>query len=322
MAEVQVVFPENQGLLRSPSSSIERRNLRSRDSAREVNSLHDWLIDQSEVIKERTASQRTDDTEEWTHHTSREESNATIQSRNSLILAENCHDEGVKFEEKGELERAVKYHSKAVDIKQDVLGNEHYSTGISLARLAAAHVKMEKEVEALVLYGEALSVVLEAPIDDELSTTEIFHEEGDIWEANGRTWTIKNGIKQNITKLDKAKKEYNMPLFCPKCKKIMKHHLEPQFYKIHKTCRRCVMLKEEEMKKNGTYDDYVKTIHNDEIDNKIQEYKDFVVDKLAESNQGLVSEAGDVEKWDGKLNKEKVDLHTAEVVKYLESLKK
>lgn len=151
---------------------------------------------------------------------------------------------------------------------------------------------------------------------------EIFHEEGDIWEANGRTWTIKNGIKQNITKLDKAKKEYNMPLFCPKCKKIMKHHLEPQFYKIHKTCRRCVMLKEEEMKKNGTYDDYVKTIHNDEIDNKIQEYKDFVVDKLAESNQGLVSEAGDVEKWDGKLNKEKVDLHTAEVVKYLESLKK
>ena len=82
------------------------------------------------------------------------------------------------------------------------------------------------------------------------------------------------------------------------------------------------MLKEEEMKKNGTYDDYVKTIHNDEIDNKIQEYKDFVVDKLAESNQGLVSEAGDVEKWDGKLNKEKVDLHTAEVVKYLESLKK
>ena len=30
-------------------------------------------------------------------------------------------------------------------------------------------------------------------------------KEGDIWEEDGRTWTIKNGIKQNITKLDKAK---------------------------------------------------------------------------------------------------------------------
>ena len=33
-----------------------------------------------------------------------------------------------------------------------------------------------------------------------------FHQEGDIWESDGRTWTIKNGIRQNVTKLDKAKK--------------------------------------------------------------------------------------------------------------------
>jgi len=32
-----------------------------------------------------------------------------------------------------------------------------------------------------------------------------FHDEGDIWEEDGRKWTIKNGIKQNVTKLDKAK---------------------------------------------------------------------------------------------------------------------
>ena len=37
------------------------------------------------------------------------------------------------------------------------------------------------------------------------SKKEEFHQEGDIWEADGRVWTIKNGIKQNITKLDKAK---------------------------------------------------------------------------------------------------------------------
>mgnify|MGYP003135916150 CR=1 FL=1 len=27
-----------------------------------------------------------------------------------------------------------------------------------------------------------------------------FHKEGDIWESDGRFWTIKDGIKQNVTK--------------------------------------------------------------------------------------------------------------------------
>ena len=35
---------------------------------------------------------------------------------------------------------------------------------------------------------------------------EKFHNEGDVWEENDRTWTIKDGIKQNITKLDEIKK--------------------------------------------------------------------------------------------------------------------
>ena len=55
------------------------------------------------------------------------------------------------------------------------------------------------------------------------SKAEEFYAEGDIWEADGRTWTIKDGIKQNITKLDKAKKAHIMPLLCPKCGKVMKH---------------------------------------------------------------------------------------------------
>jgi transcriptional regulator of heat shock response len=29
---------------------------------------------------------------------------------------------------------------------------------------------------------------------------EELHEEGDVWEENGRTWTIKNGIKRNVRK--------------------------------------------------------------------------------------------------------------------------
>ena len=49
--------------------------------------------------------------------------------------------------------------------------------------------------------------------------------EGDIWEENGRKWTIKDGIKQNITKLDKFKKSA-VPLFCPSCGTIMNKQLD------------------------------------------------------------------------------------------------
>ena len=51
------------------------------------------------------------------------------------------------------------------------------------------------------------------------------HKEGDIWVENRKTWTIKNGIKQTISKLDKIKKQIFTPLCCPKCSKVMKHHL-------------------------------------------------------------------------------------------------
>ena len=31
------------------------------------------------------------------------------------------------------------------------------------------------------------------------------YHEGDVWEENGKQWTIKNGIKQTITKHDKLR---------------------------------------------------------------------------------------------------------------------
>ena len=64
------------------------------------------------------------------------------------------------------------------------------------------------------------------------SKTEESHKEGDIWEVDGRTWTIKDGIKQNITKLDKAKKAHLMPLFCPNCNRVMKKRNDNPFFKF------------------------------------------------------------------------------------------
>ena len=154
------------------------------------------------------------------------------------------------------------------------------------------------------------------------SQKEEFHYEGDIWEAEGRTWTIKEGIRQNITKFDKAKKYYVMPLLCPCCNKVMKNRNDKPFYNIHKMCFNCVIDMEIKLKKEGKWEEYENNIHNSEIDNKIQEYKLWIEEKLSETNTSFVSEDGDVENWTGKINTELVDKSVEETVKYLESLKR
>ncbi len=148
-----------------------------------------------------------------------------------------------------------------------------------------------------------------------------FHKEGDIWEYDDRTWTIKDGIKQNITKLDKAKKAHLMPLMCPSCNKVMKNKNDKSYYNIHKSCFRCVILKEEKLKQEGKWEEYQRNIKNIEIDNKIIDFKDYVSDKLKETNNSFISEAGDKETWKGKVNKERVEANVKDVVEYLESLK-
>lgn len=150
---------------------------------------------------------------------------------------------------------------------------------------------------------------------------EEFYKEGDIWEADGRTWTIKDGIKQNITKLDKAKKAHVMPLLCPKCKKVMKKRNDKPFYNIHKMCFDCVIDFEHELRKTGKWEEYERSIKNNEIDNKIKDFKAWVKEKSEESTKSFISEDGDIEKWRGKHNKEEIEKSTKEVIKYLESLK-
>ena len=145
--------------------------------------------------------------------------------------------------------------------------------------------------------------------------------EGDIWEEDGRKWTIKGGIRQNITKLDKAKETVNIPLFCPECSKVMKNRNDKPFYRIHKMCFNCVIEMEHDLKKKGKWEDYQRKIKNNEIDNRIKEFKSYIEEKLQESNNSFISEDGDVEKWVGKMDKVEVEKYISSVIDYLESLK-
>ena len=150
---------------------------------------------------------------------------------------------------------------------------------------------------------------------------EEFHKEGDIWEENGRKWTIRDGVKENITKLDKFKKSA-VPLFCPTCKGIMNKQLDPHYYKAHGACLDCIKEKETKLILAGKLEDHSKEIKNKEIDKIIEEYTQFIKSKINETNQGFVTESGEVEKWVGGVDKEKAEEALREGIEYLKNLKK
>ena len=149
-----------------------------------------------------------------------------------------------------------------------------------------------------------------------------FHKEGDIWEEDDRTWTIKDGIKQNITKLDKAKKAHVMPMFCPSCKNMMKKTFDKAYYLIHQKCFDCVIEFETELRRLGKFEEYQTSIQNAEIDGFIKNFKAWVEDELTASNNSFITEQGDVERWVGNHDTEKVKKSVDETIEYLESLKK
>ena len=133
------------------------------------------------------------------------------------------------------------------------------------------------------------------------------HSEGDIWEQDGRTWTIKNGVRQNITKLDKAKKAYQIPLVCPKCEGSMKHHLAKKMYKIHGFCFDCTIDMEADLRRAGLYEKYEKTMMQGNMQAWASGLEQWVQDQVTET-MTYVTEEGDVEDWKGGDTKRKNDL--------------
>jgi len=125
------------------------------------------------------------------------------------------------------------------------------------------------------------------------------YSEGDVWEENGKKWTIKNGIKQNVTKLDALKKSILFPLACPCCSKQMDENLDKKFYNFHGKCFNCVVQYETQLKIEGKYEEYEKNILNKNINSYVGEIQDFIDNLSNENNSEFVTEYGEVEKWDG-----------------------
>ena len=126
------------------------------------------------------------------------------------------------------------------------------------------------------------------------------HKEGDTWEEDGKTWTIKNGIKQTVTKLDSIKKLMSMPLCCPKCSKPMKYHdLNKKMYNIHQMCFDCVIDMEAEIKKQGKWEEYEKGIMNANKNASLEDVEKAIDHWFNMQEESFVSENGEIESWKG-----------------------
>jgi bacterioferritin-associated ferredoxin len=149
------------------------------------------------------------------------------------------------------------------------------------------------------------------------------HEEGDVWEENGKQWTIKNGIKQNITRFDEIKKLLTLPITCPKCDKHMTNHpINKKMWPIHGMCFDCVIKMETELKRDGKWDEYQRNITKSSTKLLIKEMESLLLEVMLDSGkESFITEAGDIEEWrGGVVDKTKIAENIQEYIKKLKDI--
>lgn len=125
------------------------------------------------------------------------------------------------------------------------------------------------------------------------------HQEGDVWEEAGKKWTIKNGLKQTVTKLDAIKKLVVMPIACPNCGKVMKlDDYNKKMWAIHQKCFDCVIKMEDAIKREGGWKEYESGVMNENKDAMLNDLERALETWVVEKDT-FVSESGEVEKWGG-----------------------
>lgn len=132
-------------------------------------------------------------------------------------------------------------------------------------------------------------------------------KEGDIWEEDGKSWTIKNGIKQTISKLDNIRKSVTKPLHCGNCGGIMNNHLHEKMWKIHGMCYDCVINMETDLRVMGKFEEYERAMLTGNLQSWVSDMQSMLEEDL-KLTATYVTEQGDVESWNNnsQLQKQKL----------------
>lgn len=130
------------------------------------------------------------------------------------------------------------------------------------------------------------------------------YKEGDVWEEQGKTWTIKNGIKQTVTKMDSVKKLAILPLNCPSCNKPMKvNEFNKSAYRTKGVCLDCVIKQEDELKIKGNYESVIEDRKKSDVEFMVKDLEQ-ALDAWYSASENYVNEQGDVENWAGGSKKQ------------------
>jgi hypothetical protein len=148
-------------------------------------------------------------------------------------------------------------------------------------------------------------------------------QEGDIWkDGDGKEWTVRNGVIQNITKLDSAK----MPWFCPSCDKIMNHRLDTRYWRMRGKCMDCVISDETKIRAEGSWAEYEQEIMRNNYVDSLKEYIAYLVDlkETIAAPEVLLADDTNIlmtEKWHVDIDKVKNDIQ-ADIDYHAELLRK
>lgn len=134
----------------------------------------------------------------------------------------------------------------------------------------------------------------------------ILHTEGDVWDENGKTWTIKNGIKQTISKLDYIRKYMMMPLLCPQCGCRMKKRLDKKFWSLKRKCFDCTIEEDTQRMIDGTFNQYEKEYISKNIKSWLHDIEAAIGDYVNLKPTNYVTEDGQIEDWVGGHDKEEL----------------
>lgn len=133
------------------------------------------------------------------------------------------------------------------------------------------------------------------------------HKEGDVWEQDGKTWTIQEGVRFPITKLNKARELTRIPLACPKCGKALNTKLDKKMYPIHGMCFDCVLKMEQDLKDQGLYEAYEQAMIQGNLLGFAKRVRDAVKDLQEHTEMGVSTDEGTYESW-GKVPKHFLDM--------------
>jgi hypothetical protein len=149
----------------------------------------------------------------------------------------------------------------------------------------------------------------------------IHRQEGDTWEEDGRQWTVKDGIRQNVTKLDAVKDAIRIPLTCPKCNGPMNHWLAKKMYRIHGFCfDPCTVEYEAELRKIGLFEQYQNRMIQGNMKAFAGDLEQWVLENI-DFTETYVTEQGDLEDWNSNSQVQK-EKSLTNVKEFLDKVKK